>query len=130
FNSGGLAPQQIADVEKLVNERIVENAEVSWVEVPYSEVRGRPDIMQFFGEKYGDVVRVVQIGGSARALDGYSMELCAGTHVRGSGEIGAFRIFSEGAVAAGIRRIEAAAGLVAYAHARSEADRLKTLAGR
>jgi alanyl-tRNA synthetase len=130
FNSGGLSPQQIADVERLVNERIVENAEVSWVEVPYSEVRGRPDIMQFFGEKYGDVVRVVQIGGSARALDGYSMELCAGTHVRGSGEIGAFRIFSEGAVAAGIRRIEAAAGLVAYAHARSEADRLKTLAGK
>ena len=56
--------------------------------------------MQFFGEKYGDVVRVVQIGGKAGALDGYSMELCGGTHTRATGEIGLFRIVSEGAVAA------------------------------
>jgi alanyl-tRNA synthetase len=52
--------------------------------MPYQEVKARPDIMQFFGDKYGDTVRVVQIGGQPRALDGYSMELCGGTHVRGT----------------------------------------------
>ena len=82
----------MADVEKLVNERILENAGVTWTEVPYAEVKGRKDIMQFFGEKYGDMVRVVQIGGGAGALDGYSMELCGGTHTRATGEIGLFRI--------------------------------------
>ena len=55
---------------------------VSWKEVPYADVQGRDDVMQFFGDKYGDEVRVVQIGGEALALDGYSMELCGGTHVR------------------------------------------------
>ena len=74
FNSAPLTPAQVADIEKLVNERIVENAGVSWTEVPYAEVKNRKDIMQFFGDKYGDTVRVVQIGGHAeqarRLLDG------------------------------------------------------------
>src|SRR5581483_3683701 len=111
-----------------VNERIVENAGVTWTEVSYSEVKGRKDVMQFFGEKYGDRVRVVQIGGGAKALDGYSMELCGGTHTRATGEIGAFRIVSEGAVAAGIRRIEALAGLRAYEKTREEAALISTVA--
>src|SRR5205807_1744453 len=67
FSSAPLTPQQVADVEKLVNERILENAGVSWTEVPYSEVKARKDIMQFFGEKYGDKVRVVQIGGKPQS---------------------------------------------------------------
>src|SRR5690606_28314523 len=108
----------------------VENSTVSWIEVPYAEIRNRPDIMQFFGDKYGDVVRVVQIGGEARALNGYSMELCAGTHVRGSGEIGVFRIVGESAIAAGVRRIEAVAGLHAYGAATADAERLKALAAK
>ena len=130
FNHQALTPEQIRDVEKLVNERIIENAPVSWTEMTYSEVRGRGDIMQFFGDKYGDVVRVVQIGGRPGALNGYSMELCAGTHTRATGEIGLFRILAESAIAAGVRRIEAVAGLRSYETASSESDRLRGLAAR
>jgi alanyl-tRNA synthetase/REP element-mobilizing transposase RayT len=130
FSSAALTPAQVADVEKLVNERIVDNAGVTWSEVPYAQIKGRKEVMQFFGEKYGDIVRVVQIGGQAGGLDGYSMELCGGTHTRATGEIGLFRILSEGAIAAGIRRIEAVAGLRAYEKAREEAALISTLAGK
>lgn len=128
FNSGALTSGQVADIERLVNERILENAAVSWTEVPFGDVRGRADIMQFFGDKYGDRVRVVQIGGSAGTLDGYSMELCAGTHVRATGQIGLFRIVSEAAIAAGVRRIEAVAGLEAAAATFEDARRLHGIA--
>jgi alanyl-tRNA synthetase len=130
FSSAALTPEQIQAVERLVNEKILENAPVSWREVAYTEVRGRGDVMQFFGDKYGDMVRVVQIGGRAGALDGYSMELCGGTHVRGTGEIGLFRITGEGAVAAGIRRIEAVAGVEARRAAESDRERLKAIAAQ
>ncbi len=130
FQSAALTPAQVRDVERLVNERIVENAPVTWSDVPYQQVKGREDIMQFFGDKYGERVRVVQIGGQPFVLDGYSMELCAGTHVSGTGEIGLFRIASEGAVAAGVRRIEAVAGLPAYDFATADAERLKALAAK
>ena len=130
FNSQALTPQQIADIEKLVNEKILENAGVSWIEVPYADVKSRKDVMQFFGDKYGDVVRVVQIGGDANALNGYSMELCGGTHTRATGEIGLFRIVGENAIAAGVRRIEAIAGLEAYKRANDELHLIKTLAGK
>jgi alanyl-tRNA synthetase len=130
FNSAPLTPQQVADIEKLVNERIVENAGVSWTEVPYADVKSRKDVMQFFGDKYGETVRVVQIGGRAQALDGYSMELCGGTHTRATGEIGLFRIVGESAIAAGVRRIEAVAGLEAYRKAAEEVHLIKTLAGK
>ncbi len=130
FNSAPLTPQQVADIEKLVNERILENAGVSWSEVPYADVKGRKDVMQFFGDKYGDVVRVVQIGGQTAKLNGYSMELCGGTHTRATGEIGLFRIVGESAIAAGVRRIEAVAGLEAYRQATDEVNLIKTLAGK
>jgi alanyl-tRNA synthetase len=130
FSSAALTPEQVASVERLVNEKILENAPVSWNEVNHADVRGRGDIMQFFGDKYGERVRVVQIGGQSGALDGYSMELCAGTHVRGTGEIGLFRITGEGAVAAGIRRIEAVAGVEAQRAAETDRDRLKTIAAK
>ena len=130
FNSAALTSQQVADIEKLVNERILENAVVSWTEVPYAGVKSRKDVMQFFGDKYGDTVRVVQIGGGAGELNGYSMELCGGTHTRATGEIGLFRIVGESAIAAGVRRIEAVAGLEAYRKATDEVQLIKLLAGK
>ncbi len=130
FNSAPLTAQQVADVERLVNERIVENQSVSWSEVPYRAIKDRPDVMQFFGEKYGDRVRVVQIGGHAGELDGYSMELCGGTHCRATGELGLFRIVSESAIAAGVRRIEAVAGLQAYQKMTAEARLLSDMAAK
>ena len=130
FSGAALTQQQVAEVEKLVNERILENAGVSWTEVPYTEVRQRKDVMQLFGEKYGDKVRVVQIGGKPEALDGYSMELCGGTHTRATGEIGLFRIVAESAIAAGIRRIEAVAGLEAYKQANEQLQLVKSVAGK
>ena len=102
-----LSSQQIADIERLVNERIKENAPVSWTEVPYAEIKNHPQIRQFFGEKYGDTVRVLQVGGHPGKFDGFSMELCGGTHVRNTGDIGLFKIARESAIAAGIRRVEA-----------------------
>src|SRR6185295_9404413 len=106
------------------------NAPVTWMEVKYSHVKDRKDIMQFFGDKYGDWVRVVQIGGKPTALDGYSMELCGGTHTRATGELGLFRIVGESAIAAGVRRIEAVAGLEAYRKATDEVSLIKSLAGK
>jgi alanyl-tRNA synthetase len=123
FSSAALTPQQKRDVEKLVNEKIGENAPVSWTEIPYAEAKKRSDIQQFFGDKYGDTVRVVQIGGEPERLNGYSMELCGGTHVRATGDIGSFRIVREEAIAAGIRRIEAVAGDAARDWAKQEASR-------
>jgi alanyl-tRNA synthetase len=130
FNSAPLTPAQVADIEKLVNERILENAGVSWTEVAHAEVKSRKDVMQFFGDKYGDTVRVVQIGGGAGKLDGYSMELCGGTHTRATGEIGLFRITGESAIAAGVRRIEAVAGLTAYDVMKLDRELIKTVAGK
>src|SRR5262249_21814357 len=123
FSSAPLTPQQKRDVERLVNEKISKNAPVSWTEIPFAEAKQRKDIIQFFGEKYGDTVRVLQIGGSPRALNGYSMELCGGTHVSSTGEIGPFRIVKEEAIAAGTRRIEAVAGDAARTWAKQEAAR-------
>ncbi len=130
FNSAALTPQQLSDIERLVNERIVANDPVSWSEVPYVEAKANNGIMALFGEKYGDLVRVVQIGGQPHKLDGWSMELCGGTHTRHTGEIGLFRLVGEGAVAAGVRRIEAIAGLEAYNAARADADLIKALCGK
>jgi alanyl-tRNA synthetase len=105
---------QLQEVERLVNDKVLDNAPVSYSEVAYSEVKGRPDVLQFFGDKYGDTVRVVQIGGVPSHLDGYSMELCGGTHVTTTGEIGLIKLVAEMAIAAGTRRIEAVAGQPAY----------------
>ena len=123
FSSAPLTKQQVRDVEKLVNEKIAENAPVSWKEIPYAEAKERKDIIQFFGEKYGDTVRVLQIAGVPHALNGYSMELCGGTHVKSTGEIGPFRIVKEEAIAAGIRRFEAVAGDAARSWTNQEAAR-------
>jgi alanyl-tRNA synthetase len=109
FNlSQGLTPAQIAEIEKLVNQRIQENSPVKWYERPYAEIQKDKTIQQFFGDKYGDTVRVVEIGD-------FSKELCGGTHVRNTGDIELFKIKKESAIAAGIRRIEAVAGPAARA---------------
>jgi alanyl-tRNA synthetase len=118
FNSRPLTPEQIEKVEESVNRAIVKNEGVSWQEVPYTQVSGHPEIKQLFGEKYGDKVRVVQIGGQTGKLNGYSMELCGGTHVRATGELGVFKILSEGAISAGVRRIEAVSGLAGIEYLR------------
>ncbi len=115
FGGSAVTSEQIAAIEEKVNAAISANDTVSWTEVLHASIKGRPDIMQFFGDKYGDTVRVVQIGGGSNTLNGYSMELCGGTHVRKTGEIGLFKIKSEGAIAAGVRRIEAVCGEAAHA---------------
>ena len=119
FNSGALSPEQLDTLEEKVNNSIEAAEAISWHEVPHESIRDRKDIQQFFGDKYGDEVRVVQIGGQRNQLNGYSMELCGGTHVRNTKEIGLFKIKSEGAIASGIRRIEAVCGAAAYDWIRS-----------
>jgi alanyl-tRNA synthetase len=108
-----MTPEQIVEVEHLVNEKIDANDTVTWTERPYAQVKGDTSILQFFGDKYGENVRVVDIGG-------YSKELCGGTHVKHTEEIGFFKILSESAIAAGIRRIEAVAGPAVIDHVREE----------
>ncbi len=116
FNSKALTRDQLDAIEKLANEKIAADDPVTWTEVRHADIANRKDIMQFFGVKYGDQVRVVQIGGKSTALDGYSMELCGGTHVRRTGSIGRLVIRKEEAIAAGIRRIEALCGDAAEAY--------------
>lgn len=100
-----MTPDELQQVEQLVNEQVIDNAEVTTIETEFDK---RPEgTLAFFGEKYGKIVRVVSIGT-------YSRELCGGTHVRTAGEIGLIKIVSEGAIAAGTRRIEAVAGSAAY----------------
>jgi alanyl-tRNA synthetase len=114
FSHGAaLTPAELVEVEKLVNEKIEADVRVDWENRPYAEVKGDPGILQFFGDKYGETVRVVSIGD-------FSRELCGGTHVRQSGKIGYFKILSEGAIAAGIRRIEAASGSALIKHVREQ----------
>jgi alanyl-tRNA synthetase len=104
-----MTPDEIRRVEDAVNEGILEDHAVVIEHLPLDQAIAR-GAMALFGEKYGDVVRVVQV-------PGVSMELCGGTHARHTGEIGLFRIVSETGVAAGVRRIEAVTGTQAYRRA-------------
>jgi alanyl-tRNA synthetase len=134
FNSDALSADQLNAVEALVNSRIADDDAVSWQELSHGEVRDRADVMQFFGDKYGDLVRLVKIGGEPGALDGYSMELCGGTHLSNTGVIGRFKIKSEGAISAGVRRIEAVCASAADAYIEERIAALKeevqTFAGK
>ena len=98
-----LSREEIRQIETLVNEKIRDNRPVLSYELAYEEAQKRKGIKQFFGEKYGATVRVIDI-------DSYSQELCGGTHTSAVGTIGLFRICKESSIAAGIRRIEAVTG--------------------
>ena len=116
-----LDPEERSRVEQLVNERIFENLPVRAFLTPIDEARNL-GAMMLFGEKYGDIVRVVEI-------PGYSRELCGGTHVRTTAEIGAFVITSESSVGAGVRRIEAITSGEAFAYLHGQAEERERLAG-
>ncbi|WP_376961072.1 alanine--tRNA ligase [Azospirillum sp. A26] len=121
----GLTGADIAAIEDEVNRRVLANSEVITRLMSPDEARAQ-GAMALFGEKYGDEVRVVSMGGPHGEQDrDYSIELCGGTHVRRTGDIGVFKIVSEGAVAAGVRRIEALTGTGAKAWL-SERDHLLT----
>ena len=103
FNhTGAIPPEKLEEIEKRVNERIRLDAEVRIEESSFDEAV-RKGALAFFGEKYGDRVRVVRIGD-------FSAELCGGTHIHRSGEIGVFKLQTEGGVAAGVRRVEGVTG--------------------
>jgi alanyl-tRNA synthetase len=115
-HSRGMTPEDIAAVEHEVNNRIRANAEVE-TRLMTPDAAIEAGAMALFGEKYGEEVRVVSMGGAAANENKvFSTELCGGTHVRRTGDIGLFKIVSEGAVGAGVRRIEAVTGAAAEAH--------------
>lgn len=91
-------------IEDIVNKKILECIDVKVEEMPLEEARKNPRIKMFFGDKYGDVVRVLTMD------ENFSIELCGGTHVKNTAEIGLFKIVSESSIAAGVRRIEAVTG--------------------
>ncbi|OGN64605.1 MAG: alanine--tRNA ligase, partial [Chlamydiae bacterium RIFCSPHIGHO2_12_FULL_49_9] len=97
-----LSPAELKEIERLVNEKIRENLPVQTYELSFEEAQKRSEIKQFFGEKYGDRVRVVDIE--------FSKELCGGTHALRAGDLGLFKIAKESSIAAGVRRIEAVTG--------------------
>jgi alanyl-tRNA synthetase len=117
FSHGeALTEAQLLEVEAQVNREIRHNVEVASRVMKYDEAI-RTGAMALFGEKYGDEVRVIQMGD-------YSTELCGGTHVRRTGDIGLFKVVAESGVAAGIRRIEAVTGEGALAHVQAQAAQL------
>lgn len=106
FNA--LTPEEVSEVEFLVNQFIMQAEKVESIEMPIEEAK-KMGAMMLFGEKYGDIVRVVKAGD-------FSTEFCGGTHVKNSGEIGLFKIISESSVASGVRRITAITGSNLIAH--------------
>jgi alanyl-tRNA synthetase len=117
---GPLSAEEMDRAEEMVNEQIRRNLEVCVSHIPYKEALEK-GAMALFGEKYGDVVRLVQVGE-------VSAELCGGTHTRRSGDIGLFKIVSESGVAAGVRRIEALTGESAWKAFKEEENELKAAA--
>lgn len=117
-----ITKEQIRAIEEIVNANVVDNDEVHVKEMPIEEAKAA-GAMALFGEKYGDVVRTIKMG--------HSFELCGGTHVSRTGDIGTFKIISEGSIASGIRRIEAVAGSLAWQviyHEQNEAEQQKNFA--
>ncbi|NCC50522.1 MAG: alanine--tRNA ligase [Spartobacteria bacterium] len=114
--------EKLSEIEQEVNERILRNVPVKTYSMALKDVPGS-GIVAVFDEKYGDEVRVLDIGS-------YSKELCGGTHVHATGDIGLFRIVSESSVASGVRRIEAVCGVPALAWTRQEHELVQELSQR
>lgn len=115
-----LTAEEVRQIEDLVNQKIRGNQPVKWYEIPYEQAQKNQEIKQFFGEKYGSHVRVIDID--------YSKELCGGTHTPATGHIGLFRIAKESSIAAGVRRIEAVTGHEAEQMAREQEEILNQAA--
>lgn len=115
-----LTSEEIQAIEERVNEQIMRNLPVVTQILPIEAAR-QSGAIAMFGEKYGEMVRVVSMGD-------YSKEFCGGTHVPATGTIGSFKIISEEAIAAGIRRVTAVAGFAAYRYSRQNEEVLKSLA--
>ena len=115
-----VSAQQLADVEALVNEEILKGVDVEISHMSLDEAK-KAGAMALFSEKYGDVVRVVKV-------PDFSMELCAGSHVKNVGQIGMFKIVSETGVASGVRRIEAVTGKAALDYMNAKAALLSQVA--
>jgi alanyl-tRNA synthetase len=116
-----LSKEELRHVERLVNEKVRENKTVKTYELSYEEAQKHKEIKQFFGEKYGAKVRVIDIE--------YSKELCGGTHTAHVGTIGFFRISKEGSISAGVRRIEAMTGAMAETFVYETEDLVEHSAG-
>lgn len=125
-----ISPEDLEEVERMANEIVVQNGPVSTRLMSVDDAIAE-GAMALFGEKYGDEVRVVSMGTGlhgAKANRPYSVELCGGTHVRATGDIGLVRVVSDSAVAAGVRRIEALTGEAARKHLDEQDRRLKSVA--
>jgi alanyl-tRNA synthetase len=114
-----VSKEELRAIENLVNEKVRSDTHVNVYEISYEEAQKKSDIKQFFGEKYGAKVRVIDID--------FSKELCGGTHAKSTGTIGLFKLTKEGSVAAGVRRIEAMTGKCAEKFVEEEEDLLQSL---
>ncbi|MGR4001058.1 MAG: alanine--tRNA ligase [Alphaproteobacteria bacterium] len=121
--------EELLRVEDLVNAQIVANGEVRTRMMSPEEAMDEHGALGLFGEKYGDEVRVVSMGerDASRSLGSFSTELCGGTHVRRTGELGLFRIVNEESLSSGVRRITALAGLASLERMRLDGERLEDL---
>ena len=116
-----ISVEQLREIESIVNQNIMNNTPVTISEMAIEDAKAR-GAMALFGEKYGDVVRVVDMGD-------FSVELCGGTHVNSVGDIGPFRIVAENGIASGVRRIEAITGNAAWQTLYEQEDTLRDIAG-
>ena len=126
-----IAPDELTEIEDRANAVVDQNAQVETHLMSYDDALAT-GAMALFGEKYGDEVRVVSMGAANTDRpdkSAWSIELCGGTHVDRTGDIGTIRVVSESASAAGVRRIEALTGRGARAHLAAQDDRIKDLAG-
>src|SRR5262249_3211411 len=119
-NSEAVGRDRLRSIEESVNHQVLKSAPVTWTTMPIAEARAQ-GAMALFGEKYPDIVRVVQMGE-------FSRELCGGTHLENTAQVGLFKIVAEESVSAGTRRITALTGLAALDHVRHEEEALAAAA--